>query len=64
MAGGIEGFLRQLTYFGGAAIVTGALLYGPISGMGYGPYASGALIVVAAGAGGTAAMYALSLTYN
>lgn len=29
MAGGIEGFLRQLTYFGGAAIVTGALLYGP-----------------------------------
>lgn len=61
---GFDGFVKQLTYFGGAAVVTGALIYAPVTGMGYGPYASGAIIVVGAGIGASAFLLALAQAYK
>lgn len=58
---GIDGAAKALTYFAGGAILGGALAYGPISGLNYGPYASGALVSLASAAGGVAVLYAISM---
>jgi len=61
---GIDGVAKALVYFSAGAIVAGALLYSPVSGLNYGPYASGALITAGSGVGGVATLYAISLAFD
>lgn len=55
---GFEGFANGAMIMGGGSLVAGALLYGPISGMGYNSYASGALLVGSSIAISIAALFA------
>lgn len=61
---GIEGTMRLMMIGGAGAIITGALIYSPVTGLGYGAYASGATIAAGSIAGGFAALYATSKFYN
>lgn len=55
---GFDGVANAMMLIGGASVVSGALLYSPVSGLNYGPYISGALISTLSMVVGVGAVFA------